>query len=251
MFDDVSTLLPGLREARWRGIRFYIPDTSIEAGRRVQKHYFPGRDATHFDDMGKHAQVITITGLIVGDDYVTRAEAMIAAMEKPGPGTLSHPWLGAIRVLLIEPGAVYFSAQTLRLATVSATFARMRAGAAAAAIDTAAAVTVAAGAVRTASGALSDAVLLPSPATVAVARAAAAQASSIAGHWRASIDTHAPALNEEIGVGLARMDAVAAGDAAKSESAVAAAYCEGMKKLSADFAEAGKLAVSPAIGAAA
>ncbi len=41
MLDDDGSLLPGLLPGRYRGITFHVPNTSIDAGRRVVEYLFP------------------------------------------------------------------------------------------------------------------------------------------------------------------------------------------------------------------
>ncbi|RFC63601.1 hypothetical protein DYI37_11385 [Fulvimarina endophytica] len=123
-----SDLLPGLIGASYRGIGFDMPDTRSEAGRRIQRHLFPGRDQAAYDDFGKSPNVVSIEGVILGDDYITKAHALEAAFAAPGSARLMHPWLGPMRVMMLEPGEISFSSRELRLARITATFERIEAG---------------------------------------------------------------------------------------------------------------------------
>ncbi len=128
MFGGDGGLLPGLLPGFWRGIRFHVPDASTAAGRRITEQLFPGVDLPAYDDFGVAPAVISIEGLIVGDDYVAQAVALQAAMETPGLSTLVHPWLGPMTVMLEEPGQVYFSDRELRVTRFSVQFKRMPIG---------------------------------------------------------------------------------------------------------------------------
>lgn len=116
--------LPGLLSASFRGIGFFVPDTTSDVGRRVAEHYFPGIDAAAFDDEGLHAERISIEGLYVGTDYIEHGKALKEAFETAGEGTLIHPWCGAINVLLVEPASIKWSAKELRVVRFSANFVR-------------------------------------------------------------------------------------------------------------------------------
>ncbi|ANH04600.1 DNA circularization N-terminal domain-containing protein [Shinella sp. HZN7] len=129
MFGGDRDLLPGLLPGFWRGIRFHVPDASTAAGRRIAEQLFPGVDVPAYDDFGVAPAVISIEGLIVGDDYIAQAVALQAAMETPGPSTLVHPWLGPMTVILEEPGQVFFSDRELRVTRFSIQFKRLPAGA--------------------------------------------------------------------------------------------------------------------------
>lgn len=117
--------LPGLLAASFRGIGFFVPDTSSEVGRRVAEHYFPGIDAAAFDDEGLHAERISIEGLYVGADYIEHGKALKEAFQTAGEGTLIHPWCGAINVLLVEPASIKWSTKELRVVRFSANFIRV------------------------------------------------------------------------------------------------------------------------------
>lgn len=117
-----SSLLDDLYDAEFRGIPFHMPDPREETGRRVIRFFYPGRDDTWHEDMGALDGRISVSGLIVGEDYVRRANRLRAAFRTPGPGLLTHPWLGDIDVILAEPAEISFSDREIRLARFTATF---------------------------------------------------------------------------------------------------------------------------------
>ena len=124
IFDSVSDILPGLLPASYRGISFFVPDTSTQVGRRVAEHMFPGIDVAAYDDLGLAPALIQLDGLIVSDSYIASAKALQMAFETPGPGTLVHPWLGPMQVILEEPAEISFAAYELRVVRFSASFKR-------------------------------------------------------------------------------------------------------------------------------
>lgn len=122
MIDAFGDLLPGLMPALWRGINFHMPDTSTGPGRRIAEHLFPGIDAAAYDDMGAAPEKLNVTGLIVGDDYVLKAQALRQAFATPGPATLVHPWFGPLRVIVTEPADIKLTARQLRVVTFTVQF---------------------------------------------------------------------------------------------------------------------------------
>jgi prophage DNA circulation protein len=60
--------------------------------------------------MGRAQRTINITAFVVGDDYEYQRDALIEALEEPGPGTLIHPWLGEFYVNLIASAEVTHNA---------------------------------------------------------------------------------------------------------------------------------------------
>lgn len=126
ILDDVAHLLPGLMPGAYRGIGFDVPDTRTEMGRRIAEHLFPGMDRAAYDDMGLLPEVVSVDGVIVGDDYIARARALSAAFQRPGTGTLLHPWLGPMTVIVDRPPEISFSSRELRVARFFAYFKRVR-----------------------------------------------------------------------------------------------------------------------------
>lgn len=97
-----------LRPASFRGVAFHIDVGDIEAGRRVQVHEYPQRDKPYTEDLGRSARDLTVDGFVVGENYVDQVNALLTALEKPGPGTLVHPWLGSMTVSLNGKARVSF-----------------------------------------------------------------------------------------------------------------------------------------------
>lgn len=121
-FGGSSSLLDELYPAEFRGVPFEMPDVREETGRRVIRFFYPGRDDSWHEDLGALDGRISVTGFIVGEDYVRRANRLRAAFRTPGPGLLTHPWLGDIDVILAEPAEISFSDREIRLARFSAIF---------------------------------------------------------------------------------------------------------------------------------
>lgn len=98
-----------LRPASFRGVPFQVDASEPSFGRRVQVHEYPQRDKPYVEDLGRGTRDIPIIGFVVGEDYIAQAQALIGALEEAGPGTLSHPWLGEMRVSLRELARVSFN----------------------------------------------------------------------------------------------------------------------------------------------
>jgi prophage DNA circulation protein len=116
--------LPGCLVGSWRGVPFHVPDVATPAGRRIVAIDLPGTDITLHEDLGLATGPIRVSGLIAGDDHLATVQAFRAACEAPGPGTLVHPWLGEMQVVLSEPADIVFRSSELGTATFQATFER-------------------------------------------------------------------------------------------------------------------------------
>ena len=99
LFHD--SLLP----ATFRGVPFAVRSNAAQFGRRLAVHEYPGRDTPWTEDLGRGARRIRFTGFLVTGDAVyagapvaAQRALLIAAAEKPGSGTLTHPTLGILDV---------------------------------------------------------------------------------------------------------------------------------------------------------
>ncbi|MBI4800437.1 MAG: DNA circularization N-terminal domain-containing protein [Desulfarculus sp.] len=88
-----------MQPASFRGAGFLVEGHDGEVGRRLAVHEYPQRDLPYAEDLGRKARVFKITGLVIGPDYMAARDALLAACEQPGPGTLVHPYHGTMEVV--------------------------------------------------------------------------------------------------------------------------------------------------------
>lgn len=140
--------------AKFRGVEFFVESADRSGGRRVVKHEYPLRDLPYGEDMGRKARSFPVEGYVIGDDYLVAKNALIDALEKPGPGELNHPYYGTLRVI-VEDYRVRETSDRGGTATFSITFFETPAQPTmpAAVVDAAAKVASSAAAARTAVGA--------------------------------------------------------------------------------------------------
>jgi prophage DNA circulation protein len=117
-----ESLLDSVFPASFRGVPFWITDTTREVGRRWQRLFFPGADASAWEDLGLFQGAITCQGLVIGDDYIGQLQDLEAAFATPGPGTLVHPRLGTLEVVLADPATTSIAEDELRVGRFSASF---------------------------------------------------------------------------------------------------------------------------------
>jgi prophage DNA circulation protein len=87
-----------MQAASFRGVPFEVESESGKFGRRGQTHEYPQRDKPWREDLGRGTRTFNIAAFLVGDDYMQRRDALLAAIETEGPGTLVHPWYGQLEV---------------------------------------------------------------------------------------------------------------------------------------------------------
>lgn len=88
-----------LRPASFRDVPFQVESDDMTVGRRVQVFEYPQRDKPFSEDLGRATREINIPGYVIGPDYMAGRDALLAALETPGPGTLVHPWYGSLQVI--------------------------------------------------------------------------------------------------------------------------------------------------------
>lgn len=91
-----------LQPGSWRGVGFVMDAAENRAGRRVALHEYPYRDTVWPEDLGRLPRHFAFQAFLVGDDVYQQRNAMIAAAEQSGPGTLVHPTLGTVQCVLLD-----------------------------------------------------------------------------------------------------------------------------------------------------
>lgn len=104
--EDLRRVTVGGRKlvgASFRGVPFFVETSERSGGRRAVVHEFPLRDEPYVEDLGRRARPFRVDGYVVGDDYLTQRDALLAALEDvAGPGELVHPYHGVLRAACIN-----------------------------------------------------------------------------------------------------------------------------------------------------
>jgi len=93
-----------LQAASFRGAAFHVRGHRARFGRRQVIHEYPMRELPYVEDLGRKARRFTFEAFVIGADYMAARDALIAACETEGPGTLVHPYLGSMQVINEECG---------------------------------------------------------------------------------------------------------------------------------------------------
>ena len=98
----MSELPDGLkwRAASFRNAPFEVKDVERSGGRRGPVHQVPQRDDAAADDQGMKTPEFTFECYVHGDDYQSKRDALIAALETKGAGELVHPHYGRLLVFV-------------------------------------------------------------------------------------------------------------------------------------------------------
>lgn len=100
-----------LQQASFRGVPFAVLGGEARFGRRVAVHEYPYRDKPYVEDLGRSTRRIHLVGFLVensivygGGSVIAQRDAMVAAAETAGKGTLVHPTLGQLQVSIADGG---------------------------------------------------------------------------------------------------------------------------------------------------
>ncbi|MGE4323390.1 MAG: DNA circularization protein [Sphingobium sp.] len=94
----------GWQKGSFRGVPFRTEDQQLSGGRRGALHEFPQAEKPVWEDLGRAARRYRLNVHVVGAEYMAAADALCDALDAPGPGTLVHPWLGAMQVAVPADG---------------------------------------------------------------------------------------------------------------------------------------------------
>lgn len=90
-------------DASFRGVPFEVDTSERSGGRRGVTHEYPFRDEPFREDLGRQARSFSVEGHVIGPEYLTARDRLIAALESPsGPGLLVHPYYGTRNVVVTE-----------------------------------------------------------------------------------------------------------------------------------------------------
>lgn len=89
--------------ASFRGVRFLVPKDSVSEGRNAIDHLYPDSNHRFAEDNGYAPPEFTVTAILHGRGLPGQVSALRNALNRPGPGTLKHPWFGSQLVQVAGP----------------------------------------------------------------------------------------------------------------------------------------------------
>ncbi len=91
-----------LQPASFRGVPFKVESADGSGGRRAETHEYPMRDTPWTEDLGRKARIGSLNAYVLGADYMAARDALIAALEAAGAGTLVHRYWGELQVVITD-----------------------------------------------------------------------------------------------------------------------------------------------------
>ncbi|MBC6503376.1 multidrug DMT transporter [Citrobacter freundii] len=83
-----------VRDASFRGVPFCLVDDEGSSGRRAIPRAYPKKEVGWTEDNGAVLGQQQIKAKVVGKNYLDQLNALLDALNTPGPGELVHPWFG-------------------------------------------------------------------------------------------------------------------------------------------------------------
>lgn len=85
-----------LQDASFRGVKFDIISTRDSVQRDIAQHEYPYKNGANIEDLGEKPRSLQCQAVFFGDDYETRLQSFIAALDERGQGELIHPVFGSM-----------------------------------------------------------------------------------------------------------------------------------------------------------
>lgn len=115
-------------DASFRGVKFDVINTRDSWSRDIAQHEYPYIDGADIQDMGRKARNIRLSALFWGDDYDSRLQSFIAALDKPGAGELIHPIYGSMPNMQAIECQISHDAENVDYCTVELVFLESKTG---------------------------------------------------------------------------------------------------------------------------
>lgn len=94
---DLTRLLP----ASFNGVQFLTPSQSITWGVKTIVHNYPKSNRTEVEFMGLQRRQFALEIIVSGDNYISKREELISALNVGAYGSLIHPIDGEIKVAVL------------------------------------------------------------------------------------------------------------------------------------------------------
>lgn len=115
-------LLDELLPASYKRVPFFVSSSSISGGRKDQVHEFPNSDKQTVEDFGLSPRSYSVVAWISGDNYKSKRDALLRALEEGGPGVLSHPFDGEVQNVVARTFTLEEKMEELGRAEISIKF---------------------------------------------------------------------------------------------------------------------------------
>ncbi|MGY6773617.1 DNA circularization protein [Gallibacterium sp. ZY190522] len=111
-----------IRQASFRGVKFDVITVDDSFDRDTVEHAYPYVNGADIEDLGLTPRTVTFEAIFNGPGYLTDVKRLLAALQKPGADTLTHPIFGRMQNMLCRSMSLRHDADYINYASVDLTF---------------------------------------------------------------------------------------------------------------------------------
>ncbi|MDA3978492.1 DNA circularization protein [Gallibacterium sp. AGMB14963] len=111
-----------IRQASFRGVKFDVITVDDSFERDTVEHAYPYVNGADIEDLGLTPRTVTFEAIFNGPGYLTDVKRLLAALQKPGADTLTHPIFGRMQNMICRSMSLRHDADYINYASVGLTF---------------------------------------------------------------------------------------------------------------------------------
>ena len=111
-----------LLTAAFRDVEFVMVSIDDAATRALARHSYPYKDGADVEDMGRDARRFSVHAIFFGDDYESRLQIFIDALDVRGAGPLVHPVFGNIEKVQVADYRIHHDSDNPDACTITIEF---------------------------------------------------------------------------------------------------------------------------------
>lgn len=111
-----------IRQASFRGVKFDVITVDDSFERDTVEHAYPYVNGADIEDLGLTPRTVTFEAIFNGPGYLTDVKRLLAALQKPGADTLTHPIFGRMQNMICRSMSLRHDADYINYASVDLTF---------------------------------------------------------------------------------------------------------------------------------
>lgn len=117
-----------MQDASFRSVRFDVVNTRDSVERALAQHEYPYLDGADIEDMGAQPRSLQLTAMLWGDDYESRLQTLLQALDKRDAGDLIHPIFGSMPNMQVKLYQVNHEADNVDSCTIDIQFVQSKTG---------------------------------------------------------------------------------------------------------------------------
>lgn len=117
-----------MQDASFRSVRFDVINLRDSVERALAQHEYPYLDGADMQDMGAQPRSLQLTAMLWGDDYESRLQTLLQALDKRDASDLIHPIFGSMPNMQVKLYQVNHEADNVDSCTIDIQFVQSKTG---------------------------------------------------------------------------------------------------------------------------